>query len=476
MAHVELPQEELQPLIMSMKRVFAPFVEAIPSIVRIPQEVERLTETIKRDVKSGQPDRFVSGSKKSADSVDMIGMMRTYIDSNTDEGKKRIKDLEDLERIAQERAKAEADLEKVLQTGTPAEITEDNKVKKLNEKEIIEKQKLLLKTQSDSALLEQKLIEEKGKGEDTDVENLIRLQEALENNNTLLQEQTEVLGDRLPRQKVKQTVGARDFIPGPLMDAYEEISETAKASAKAVGSMFQPLIGLKKLFTTQKDYEEEQLADKEAQDNKLGLSVIVTTLKFIGLSLALAVLLKAVYDLAKKFGFISDLPEEQQRKKIGMFGQESDDAYKKRLIHEEGLSAVEAGKIVRENTNEFDNPIDYLLKDSKYGTEEVEIAKDEAMDKRLYDEKNMSDSQFLKRFPGKSGDSSPLPFGNRNRNRKTYDGYEDLKNLPKYDLKSGSTVNIVTSNKSETKVVATPIPIRANEGFNTDAIKSIYNL
>ena len=132
MAHVELPQEELQPLIMSMKRVFAPFVEAIPAIVKIPQEMERLTETIKQDVKSGQPDRFVSGSKKSKDSVDMIQMMKDFNERNSEEGKKRQKELEDLERIAQERQKAEADLEKVLQTGTPAEITETNEVKILN--------------------------------------------------------------------------------------------------------------------------------------------------------------------------------------------------------------------------------------------------------------------------------------------------------------------------------------------------------
>ena len=161
MAHVELPQEELQPLIMSMKRVFAPFVEAIPAIVKIPQEMERLTETIKQDVKSGQPDRFVSGSKKSKDSVDMIQMMKDFNERNSEEGKKRQKELEDLERIAQERQKAEADLEKVLQTGTPAEITETNEVKILNEKEIIEKQKEYLKALSESASLEQKIAEEK---------------------------------------------------------------------------------------------------------------------------------------------------------------------------------------------------------------------------------------------------------------------------------------------------------------------------
>jgi len=418
MAHVELPQEELQPLIMSMKRVFAPFVEAIPAIVKIPQEMERLTETIKQDVKSGQPDRFVSGSKKSKDSVDMIGMMRTYIDSNSDEGKKRQKELEDLEKIAQERAQAEADLEKILQTGTPAEITEDNKVNILNEKEILEKQKQLLKTQDDLAFLEQKIAEEKRKGGDADSDELVRLQDALENNNTLLQEQTEVLGDRLPRQKVPETVGARDFIPGPLMEAYDNIAETAMESSRAIGSIFQPLIGLKKLFTQKEEYEEDDLENRENKDKKLGLSVVLTTLKFVGLTLALAVFLKAVYDLAKKFGFISGLPKEHERQSKGMFLEESDDAYKQRLMDKEGLTAVEAGKIVRANTNEFDNPIARLLNDSRYGSDEDEIAKDKALDKKRFmsfEDSKLSEEEFIKKYiPGTYDNSSPVSPGKNN--------------------------------------------------------------
>ena len=40
MAHVELPQEELEPLIQSMKKVFDPLIRAIPSLALIPTELE----------------------------------------------------------------------------------------------------------------------------------------------------------------------------------------------------------------------------------------------------------------------------------------------------------------------------------------------------------------------------------------------------------------------------------------------------
>jgi len=452
MAQLELPIEELQPLVMSMKRVFAPFIEAIPSIVKIPQEVERLTDTIKQDVKSGQPERFVSGSKKSKDSVDMIGMMRTYIDSNSDEGKKRKKELEDLERIAQERQKAEADLEKVLQTGTPAEITETNEVKILNEKEIIEKQKELLKTQSDSTFIEEKIAEEKLKGEDADSDELVRLQEALENNNTLLQEQTQTLGDRLPREKVPETVGARDFIPAPLMEAYDNIAETARESAGAIGSIFQPLIGLKKLFTTKKEYEEDALADKESQDNKLGLSVIVTTLKFIGLTVAVFALLKAIQAIVKYV----------QNNILDPMGinQVKADATKKALA--EGKGDIEANFIgeqaatdalIKGNKTAFDS----AYNQDKIGPSfEFDIANDMLKDKM--DEKDRK--KFL---------DDTLKQQNKTLTNIGLLGGSFLDREP-----VAKTVNIVQENKSETAIVGKDTPIKGDTPFEINVIGSEF--
>lgn len=438
MAQLELPIEELQPLVMSMKRVFAPFIEAIPSIVKIPQEVERLTDTIKQDVKSGQPERFVSGSKKSKDSVDMIGMMKDFNDRNSDEGKKRQKDLEDLERIAQERQKAEADLERVLQTGTPAEITETNEVKILNEKEIIEKQKELLKTQEDSTFIEEKIAEEKLKGEDADSDELVRLQEALENNNTLLQEQTQTLGDRLPRQKVPETVGARDFIPAPLMEAYDNIAETARESAGAIGSIFQPLIGLKKLFTTKKEYEEEQLADKEAKDNKLGLSVILTTLKFIALAATLAVFAKGVYDIGKMLGFFKEKPGKDEQQE-----GESVLDYRERVDNMSDKSEVEKTKL---KTESMDPVSKYLY--SNYGDGEKDLAaaaqKDE--NKRAFDMRNKFAKEELMKLGGGAANQEPV----------------------------AKTVNIVQENKSETAIVGKDTPIKGDTPFEINVIGSEF--
>ena len=42
MAHVELPQEELQPLIESMQKVFEPLMRALPSLTLIPDELSRI--------------------------------------------------------------------------------------------------------------------------------------------------------------------------------------------------------------------------------------------------------------------------------------------------------------------------------------------------------------------------------------------------------------------------------------------------
>tara|TARA_E500000081_G_C6102436_1_gene338311 strand:- start:84 stop:1412 length:1329 start_codon:yes stop_codon:yes gene_type:complete len=442
MAQLELPIEELQPLVMSMKRVFAPFMDAIPSIIRIPDEIERLSKTITDDVDSGQADRLDTASEKLVDPM-IKGLKDFYAKQDADRET-------ELAKIAAERESAIAEVQKLQDLGVPAEVTKQNTVNILNEKEIIEKQKEFIKEQKEVSFLESEIADEKSKGDDVDSERLLMLKDALDKQNELVQEQGKVLGDRLPRQKVPETVGARDFIPGPLMEAYDNIAETARESAGAIGSIFQPLVGLKKLFTQKEEYEEDALADKEAQDNKLGLSIVLTTFKFIALTVALGLFLKTVYDLAKKFGFISGLPEEQKRKSLGMFTEESDDAYKERLMTEEGLSAVEAGKIVRENTNEFDNPIDRLLKDSRYKDEETEIIMDKNTD-----------------------------FMNKRRNEMTRDRDKFLEQPTVNDSQSENEKNNIAignvDNSTNNKILNTPTEIKGDTAFEINVIGSDYD-
>ena len=64
MAHVELPQEELEPLIQSMKKVFDPLIRAIPSLALIPTELERIGDKLDQDMMSGIPERMESVAEK----------------------------------------------------------------------------------------------------------------------------------------------------------------------------------------------------------------------------------------------------------------------------------------------------------------------------------------------------------------------------------------------------------------------------
>ena len=128
MAHVELPQEEFEPLILSMKRVFAPFVDAIPSIIRIPDEIERLSKTIIDDVDSGQPDRLDTASEKLVDPM-IQGLKDFYAKQDADREA-------ELAKIAAEREAAIAEVQKLQELGVPAEVTKQNTVNILNEKVI----------------------------------------------------------------------------------------------------------------------------------------------------------------------------------------------------------------------------------------------------------------------------------------------------------------------------------------------------
>lgn len=341
MAHVELPEEEFQPLILSMKRVFAPFMDAIPSIIRIPDEIERLSKTIIDDVDSGQPDRLDTASEKLVDPM-IQGLKNFYDKQNADREA-------ELAKIAAEREAAIAEVQKLQDLGVPAEVTKQNTVNILNEKEILEKQKEFIKEQKEVSFLESQIADEKSKGDDADSERLLMLKEALDKQNQLVEEQGKVLGDRLPRQKVPETVGARDFIPAPLMEAYDNIAETATQSAEAIGSIFQPLIGLKKLFTQKEEYEEEEFEDKEKRDKGSALATLLATVKLIAFAAALAVAIKAMYKIGQMFGLI-DEPEDPTKRKPG----ETQQQQQERLVEEQGMSYEEAGKKSREGQKAFD--------------------------------------------------------------------------------------------------------------------------
>ena len=78
MAHVELPQEELQPLIESMQKVFEPLMRALPSLTLIPDELSRIGDKLDQDIMSGVPDRLESVADKFT--MDLGGKMLDIIE------------------------------------------------------------------------------------------------------------------------------------------------------------------------------------------------------------------------------------------------------------------------------------------------------------------------------------------------------------------------------------------------------------
>ena len=370
-------EEDIKPLVITFRKIFEPMTKAMKNIALIPKEVSRIVDVIRKDIKSGQPDRFVSGSKKSADSVDMIQMYKNFTERNSEEGKRRQKELEDLEKIAQKQQKAIEEQSKLLELGVPAEITKDNEVKILNEKEIIEKQKEYIKEQKEVTFLEKQIADEKGKGEDADSERLLILKEALDKQNQLAEEQGKILGNRLPVQKVPETVTARDFIPGPLMEAYDNIADSATQSAEAIGSIFKPLIGLRKKFMQKEEYEEEEQEGKKKRDKGNGLAMLLATVKLIAFAASLAVAIKAMYKLGQMAGII-DKPEDPTERRPG----ETQQQHKERLVKEQGMTYEEAGKKSRPQGNEgfLFVPRMFGLGDAMDASERRQVYKDKMRD------------------------------------------------------------------------------------------------
>ena len=64
MAHVELPDEELKPLLKSIQEAFLPLQKAMPLIMKIPEEISRVADNISQDLSSGVPGKVDGAVEK----------------------------------------------------------------------------------------------------------------------------------------------------------------------------------------------------------------------------------------------------------------------------------------------------------------------------------------------------------------------------------------------------------------------------
>ena len=245
MAHVELPQEELEPLIQSMKKVFDPLIKAMPSLALIPTELERIGDKLDQDMMSGIPERMESVAEKF--SMDFGSRMLAIYDKVSFKAQKFQESIE-LAKQRDERNRQDR-LEKFREQGLAVEM-KNNRVQFISEKDLQKKQAENIKTQKVIIKKEKELQKLVEKGEKGSEENIAKLIQEL----TVLQkkegEQSQELGDKRKEAKgVLGTIraGAESVLPGPIMAAFDDFGSNIAEVGNNLKSFGKPFMALGKV-------------------------------------------------------------------------------------------------------------------------------------------------------------------------------------------------------------------------------------
>ena len=320
MAHVEIPEEELQPLIQSMKKVFDPLIRAIPSLALIPTELERIGDKLDQDMMSGIPERMESVAEKF--SMDFGKRMLAIYDRTSFKAQKF---QESIELAKQRDEKNRQDrLEKFREKGLAVEM-KNNRVQFISEKDLQKKQAENIKTQKVIIKKEKELQKLVEKGEKGSEENIAKLIQEL----TVLQkkegEQSQELGDKRKEAKgILGTVraGAESILPEPIMGAFDEfganISEVGgqlksfgkpfMALGKVVDKRFGITEKLQKLEVKQFALKVKAFAVEKAKFALDMLAVLKNPFVLIGIAIAAAV--AAIYAFKDEiYNFVAGIGE-----------------------------------------------------------------------------------------------------------------------------------------------------------------------
>lgn len=320
MAHVELPQEELEPLIQSMKKVFDPLIRAIPSLALIPTELERIGDKLDQDMMSGIPERMESVAEKF--SMDFGKRMLAIYDRTSFKAQKF---QESIELAKQRDEKSRQDrLEKFREKGLAVEM-KNNRVQFISEKDLQKKQAENIKTQKVIIKKEKELQKLVEKGEKGSEENIAKLIQEL----TVLQkkegEQSQELGDKRKEAKgILGTVraGAESILPEPIMGAFDEFGSSIAEVGNNLKSFGKPFMALgkvvdKRFGITEKlqKLEVKQFALKvkafAVEKAKFALDMLaVLKNPFVLIGIAIAAAVAAIYAFKDEiYNFVAGIGE-----------------------------------------------------------------------------------------------------------------------------------------------------------------------
>ena len=320
MAHVDLPEEELRPLIASLERVLRPIIDLAPAVTMVPSELDRIGNKLEDDMMSGMPERLEAVHEKVT--MDLGGKILAMQEKAADRfGTRQLKIQTDLENqrnekisqalinssefgdkmAAQRQERLEQQLVNLQERGLAAEI-KGQRVQFLSQKDLEAKQKENLKTQKLILKKEQELQKLIKKGEEGSEDKISQLINELGQLSETEGQQSKVLGDK---KKTPGTVRgiAEDFLPAPILGAFDEFASNITEVGKTVLSFGKPFMALgkvvdKRLGITEKlqklEVKKFALAVKEFAIAKLKfaldmLSVLTNPYALIAAAIAAAV-------------------------------------------------------------------------------------------------------------------------------------------------------------------------------------------
>ena len=296
MAHVELPQEELDPIVEAIQEAFKPLTQAMPLIAKIPEEIKRLADNMSEDLSSGIPEKIDETVEKLTQ----------------DEAEMQLREA--LSEAEQEALQELVDQLKLLrENGIPAEI-KDGKVVKLTEEEIkITQQSYITSVKTLENLEKQKEeIVKSNLSADESAEVLKNIQDLMDKTNETLEDTKVLLADNLPevpsagpdegprRPRIfgEMKAAGADVIGAPMM-AFEELKNSF---VENVGGPIMDLIGV-----TKKQHEEAMgYAETGEKADKISI------LKFIVIATAIASILNFIGNM---FGGGETMEEKKEREK-----------------------------------------------------------------------------------------------------------------------------------------------------------------
>lgn len=245
MAHVELPEEELKPLkrtlkeelkvkfdkeedikplVIAFRKIFEPIAKSLKSIEKIPEEIKRVTEKISNDLDSGMPERTVNAVEKIAENSEIVNSPAP-------------------DDLADSMEKLNEQLYLLIENGIPAKIDDDNKLVKLTEKEIIEKQKTFVENRKQEKVIKEQMetIKKSDMTAEDSARELGRLNEALNENTRETDELQTTLGERFTPQE-------RDNFDEGFKGDGSILSQMGEAGMSVFGAPVQAFDELKNSF------------------------------------------------------------------------------------------------------------------------------------------------------------------------------------------------------------------------------------